>query len=501
MQLSSLISCIPASKIQGNPELLIQGVTSCSKNVSPGDLFIARRGEKHDGGDYIAEALEKGCVAIATSFFRPAFKNVTQWIHPSIDACEGTIAAYFYQYPSDHLLTVGVTGTNGKTTISYIIKHLLDHFLGPSGLIGTVECILGEERLKSERTTPEAAQNHSLFDRMLKKGCRSVVMEVSSHALEQRRVEQIDFDTAVFSNLTPEHLDYHGSMENYCHAKKRLFDSLGYEKRKKQNLKWAVVNGDCEWTEKILENCEASILTYGIQSDVALKASHLSFEAEGTRAIVSYQNNSLPFYWPLSGRFNVYNCLAAMGVLLAHGITLESMIEPMQQLPKVPGRMQFILNPLNLKIYIDYAHTDDALLNVLLTLRGISERGKIFVVFGCGGERDRLKRSKMAAVCSTYADLSILTSDNPRSEDPLSICEEMVKGFKEGDFYFIELDRRKAIEKAIKRATSEDILLIAGKGHETYQILKNERLHFDDAAVALSICEEIFAGKNNESIK
>lgn len=495
MQLSSLIFCVPYSEIRGNPALLIKGISSSSKHVFPGDLFIVKKGGQHDGAHYISEALEKGCTAIATSFFLPEFEHVTQWICPSIEKFESTIAAYFYQHPSDKLFTVGVTGTNGKTTISYIIKYLLDHFLGLSGLIGTIEYVVGTERIKSERTTPDVVKNHSLFNQMLQKECRCVVMEVSSHALEQGRVEQIDFDAAVFSNLTAEHLDYHESMENYCRAKKRLFDSLGNEKKTKNDRKWAVVNGDCEWSEKIIENCEAAILKYGIDSCVDLKASHIDFEAEGTQTKVSYQNVCIDFYWPLPGKFNVYNCLAAMGVLLSQGVSLESMVEPMKKLPPVPGRMQFISNPLNLKIYVDYAHTDDALMNVLLTLKTLVKRGKIFVVFGCGGERDLLKRPKMAAVCGAHADVSIITSDNPRSEDPLSICEQVEQGFKEGDCYFVEIDRRKAMEKAIKKATPEDIILIAGKGHETYQILKNEKIHFDDAAVALSICQEIFLGK------
>lgn len=477
-------------QIKGSKETAITGISANSKLVAPGNLFIAKKGKIHDGGQYIPEAIQAGACAILTDLFDPSLKNVVQIIHPDINAIESSLAAEFYQHPSDELFMVGITGTNGKTTTSFIIKNLLDAFYGPCGLIGTIEYIVGSHRYQATRTTPDVIHNHKMLREMCLSGSRSAVMEVTSHALDQGRVDKIDFDVAVFSNLTLDHLDYHGTMEKYCEAKKSLFSRLGKHVRSKNGKKWAVVNRDSPWVDRLLEDCSASCLTYGIDYPADLQAKKIRLDWNGTYAQVSYQGQTVDCFWPFVGRFNVYNCLAAMGVLLTKGIALEALAEKMANLPPVRGRLEPVNNEKGLKIYVDFAHSDDALSNVLQTLTEF-KTGRILVVFGCGGDRDRTKRPKMAEVCERYADLSIVTSDNPRSEDPQAICQEIVQGFKRKNSFLVEVDRKIAIQKAIEIAKKEDIILIAGKGHETYQIFAHKTIEFDDVKVASDLCSPI----------
>ncbi len=491
MKLKKLLTGITGCVVKGSREINITGINANSKLIAPGNLFIAKKGKTYDGGYFIPEAIEAGACAIATNLLDPSLKQIVQIIHPCVSSIEGDLVANYYQHPSQELLMVGITGTNGKTTTSFIIKNLLDQFCGPCGLIGTIEYIVGGYRYQADRTTPDVATNHKMLREMVTQGSRSAVMEVTSHALDQGRINKIDFDIAVFSNLTGDHLDYHGTMENYCAAKNRLFAHLGKEKSKKRKLKWAIVNQDSPWTSKILERCSANMLTYGIEAQADLQASAIRLEQEGTRAKVSYQGQTVDCHWPLVGRFNIYNCLAAMAVALTQEIPLKTIASAMCQLPEVRGRLEAVQNSLGLKIYVDFAHSDDSLLNVLGTLRELQRKGRLIVVFGCGGERDRTKRPEMARACESCADLCILTSDNPRREDPYKICEEVIKGFTKQGSYQVEVDRRKGIQKAIELANQEDIILIAGKGHESYQIFAHKTIEFDDCLVASEICHQI----------
>ncbi len=482
MKLKLLFKKIPQAQIKGSKDVSITGLSTNSKLVSPGNLFIARKGRMHDGGSYIPEALEAGACAVLTDLYDPSLKSTIQVIHPSIASIEGTLAAEFYHNPAEELFLVGITGTNGKTTSSFLIKHLLDQFQGPCGLIGTIEYIVGTSHYNATRTTPEVTANHKMLREMRNQGCTSAVMEVTSHALDQGRVDKIDYDVAVFTNLTQDHLDYHPTMEEYCQAKNLLFKNLGKEA-------WAVINQDSPWMPKITAGCQANILTYGIEQSADLRATEIRLEKGGTRAKVTYQGKALECFFPLTGRFNVYNCLAAMGVALAKKVSFETVIERIKSLPSVRGRLEPVENDLRLKIYVDFAHSDDALKNVLQTLNEV-KTGKIITVFGCGGDRDKTKRSKMGAVCEQHSDLCIITSDNPRSEDPNAICKEIATGFQlQG--YAIEPDRRAAIKKAILLAQPDDIILIAGKGHETYQIFATKTIEFDDVAIARDICAEL----------
>lgn len=489
MKIKRLFKDVPNIQIKGPKDTSINGICSNSKLVGPGNLFIARKGLSDDGTKYIPEALAGGAVAILTDIYDPSIKDVTQIIYHDVAQIEGLLASHYYHFPSEELFMVGITGTNGKTTTSFIIRHLISQLDAPCGLIGTIEYIIGKQRYQATRTTPDVLSNHKMLREMVVHGCHSAVMEVTSHALTQRRVDNIDFDVAVFTNLTLDHLDYHGTMDNYCQAKNKLFRNLGSVPTKKNTWrKTAVVNSDSSWCPKVIEGCQAQIVTYGIENPADLHASNIILSAQGTSFTLTYQGQSYPCRFPLVGRFNVYNCLAAIGAVLARGFSIEKILEQIQMIPAVTGRLQAVANPLGLTIYVDFAHSDDALANVLATLKELKE-GRIITVFGCGGNRDATKRPKMAQVSESMSDFSIVTSDNPRNEDPEMIASEIIKGFKNKNCYIVELDRRKAIEKAIEMARPEDIVLVAGKGHETYQIFSHKTIEFDDAKVAAEICE------------
>lgn len=490
MKLKKLIKDIPYKSIKGSKDIEVTGVCANSKLVSPGNLFIARKGISDDGSRYIAEAVSAGAVAIVTDIYDPSFKQVTQVIHSSPAEIEGALAAYFYQFPAKELFMVGITGTNGKTTTSFVTKYLLDQVQGSCGLIGTIEYIIGQHSYRATRTTPDVSTNHKMLRDMLTQKCRSAVMEVTSHALEQGRVQYIDYDVAIFTNLTLDHLDYHQTMDQYCLAKNRLFRSLEAPKanttKKKQT---AVVNADSGWTPKILEGCCAKIFTYGIENAADLRAVDIKLTSNGTKLTIHYQGKSYPCHWPLVGRFNVYNCLAAMAAVLCLQVPIEDIIGKMVKIPPVLGRLQAVPNALGIKAYVDFAHTSDALANVLETLSELKQ-GRLITVFGCGGDRDQSKRSKMAEAAEQYSDITIVTSDNPRSEDPATICRQIIQGFKKNDSYLLEIDRRAAIKKAIDIAKEDDIILVAGKGHEPYQIFAHQTIEFNDCKVVAELCQE-----------
>lgn len=491
MKIKKLLKDISIQQVKGSKDVEVTGVCVNSKLVAPGNLFVAKKGRASDGTHYIPEAIAAGAVAILTDIYDPSLKGVTQIIHPDVYSVEAQLAAHYYQFASADLFMVGITGTNGKTTTSFLVKHLMDHFDGPCGLIGTIEYIIGSHRYEATRTTPDIATNHKMLREMVLQGCHSAVMEVTSHALDQGRVRYIDFDVGVFTNLTLDHLDYHHTMEEYCQAKSKLFTSLQSQgaKQKKSFPKTAVVNADTPWSIKMLEKCRASVLTYGIDSPAAdILATDIQLNGFGTTFNVSYRGKKVCCTTPLVGRFNVYNALAAMGVALSRQLDLEAIVARLASFTAVSGRLEPVNNPLGLKIYVDFAHSDDALTNVLECLHEF-KKGRIITVFGCGGDRDTSKRPKMGRASEEFSDLSIVTSDNPRSEDPSSIAQQVVRGFSRKDSYKIELDRHAAIAHAIDIATQEDIILIAGKGHEPYQIFSHKIVEFDDRKVASQICQ------------
>jgi UDP-N-acetylmuramoyl-L-alanyl-D-glutamate--2,6-diaminopimelate ligase len=488
MKLKKLIKEITFQQIKGDKDVEVTGLCSNSKRVAPGNLFIAKRGRQTHGAQYIPQAIAAGAVAVLTDIYDPTLREVTQLIHPQIASIEAKLAAQYYQNASHTLFMVGVTGTNGKTTTTFLIKQLVDQLIGTCGLIGTIEYITGLQRYQATHTTPDVITNHKLLREMVLQGCKAAVMEVSSHSLDQGRTQYIDFDVGVFTNLTIEHMDYHGDMEKYCLAKQKLFTSItpSVHPIKKFN-KRAIINADSPWHSKILEGSKVDLLSYGIDAQASLQATQIEMTHQGTSFFVRYQNKTAFCESPLVGRYNVYNTLAAIATLLVYGIPLEAIVAKVPTLLPVSGRLQPVPNALGLTIYVDYAHSEDALLNVLQTLKELKPR-RIITVFGAGGDRDPAKRELMGKVANTHAQFSIITNDNPRSEDPIHIAQKIAQQFTHPDRYMVELDRFKAINTAIDLATPEDIVLIAGKGHETSQIFSHTIVEFDDYKAASQIC-------------
>lgn len=490
MKLKKLLKDIPDLQIKGSKEIEISGICAHSKLVSPGNLFIAKKGRTVEGSRYIPEAIEGGAIAILTDMYDPSIKEVTQIIHPNVNSIEGLIAAHYNQFPGDDLFMVGITGTNGKTTTSYLTKHLLDHFRGPCGLIGTIEFVVGSYSYQATHTTPDVTRNHKLLREIVNQDCKSTVMEVTSHGLDQGRVQHIDFDVAIYTNLTPEHLDYHKTMENYGRAKNIMFRSLGKGNNRKKFPKAAIINADDPYASLVSEGCSVPILTYSIDKPADLKATSIVLKQTGTTFTLNYKGQQINCNVPLVGRYNVYNALATIACGLSQGFPMDGILEALTTFKAVPGRLEPVPNQQGLTVYVDFAHTPDALDNVLKCLREF-KKGKIITLFGCGGDRDALKRPKMAEVVEKYSDVTIVTTDNPRSEKPEAIIKDIIKGFHRSDSYIVEVDRRQAMSKAIEMATPQDIVLLAGRGHEPYQTFAFHTLEFDDRKVASEICEQL----------
>lgn len=477
MKLRKLLQNLPVTFVSGNKDIEITGLTSHSKYVHPGTLFIAKKGHVDDGSKYIEEAISSGATAVLSDMANP-FLKVAQIVHPNPAEIEAELAATYYQNPSNELFTIAVTGTSGKTTITTILKHLLDRLQIKTGLIGSIEHIIGDIKRSAEKnTTPDVISNHKMLREMVNAGCKAAALEVTSHALVQGRVNHIDFDVAVFTNLTHDHLDYHQTMENYAKAKQMLFNNLGSDKH-------AVINVDSPHADMMIENCKAQILTYGFSEKALLRCTAAKLSPDETTFEVSFKGQKAIFRWNLIGKHNISNALAVMGVLLVQGTSFSTLPELLAKAPAVSGRLERVGNSL---VFVDYAHKPDALEKVLSFLQEI-KKGRLITVFGCGGDRDQKKRPVMASISEKLSDLTIITSDNPRTEDPLSIISDIVKGFSKTN-YQIEPDRKKAIEKAIKTAKKDDLILIAGKGHETYQIFSHQTIAFDDREVAQQFLE------------
>ncbi|MBI3236952.1 MAG: UDP-N-acetylmuramoyl-L-alanyl-D-glutamate--2,6-diaminopimelate ligase, partial [Chlamydiales bacterium] len=446
LDLKILLADLPPVQIFGSEDLLISGISSNSKEIEKGFLFIAKKGGTFDGACFIPDALAKGAVAILSSNYHPLYPQITQLIHPEITRMEALLAKRFFHHADESLFLMGITGTNGKTTTSYLIKHLFDRLHVRCALIGTVESIIGTQRVPSSQTTLDVISNHKLFSQMRLSQDLACVMEVSSHALSQARVEGIAYDVAIFTNLTQDHLDYHGDMQSYALAKSKLFSSLS-------PLKTAVVNIDSPWHERMLFECSSSVLLYGIDNNCDLRAEDIAWTDRDTSMNISYRGKSYPFKSTLIGKFNVYNILAAIGSGLAKGFQIEEILLALAEFENVPGRMQKVPNTKDLCILIDYAHTPDALQNVLQTLKQVQKQGRLITVFGCGGDRDFHKRAPMGSIVESLSDVAIITSDNPRSEDPDRILSDTLKGFQNPSSAILICDRAEAIAHAIAIAT------------------------------------------------
>lgn len=480
MKLIKLLKDIPVKAIYGTKTVDVTGICNHSKRGSPGNLFIAKRGGVSDGNHFVPEAIAAGAVAIVTDLYDPSLKTVTQVIVEDVAGVEGYLAANYYGNPADSLFMLGVTGTKGKTTTTYLLKNLLDKIKVPAGLIGTIEYITGTHRYTASHTTPDVLTNHRLLCEMVNEGQKACVMEVSSHALDQERVACIAYDVAIYTNLTPDHLDYHKDMDDYAAAKNRLFLSLSPASS-------AIYNSDCPYAQTIISGTKAKKISYGLHGSADFQAINCKYTMSGTSFDLLYREKIFPCHIPLVGAHNVYNTLAALAAASLKNQALEQVIGHLPSLPSIPGRLQRVANEKELSIFVDFAHTGDSLSRVLETLRALTT-GKIITLFGCGGDRDKGRRREMAKAVEKYADVAVVTSDNPRSEDPQAIINDILAAFHSKEKVITEVDRRAAIAKAISLASPGDMVLLAGKGHERTQIFANTTIEFDDAKVAEEIC-------------
>ena len=475
LKLKKLFENIKNLTWKGSKEISITSMTTHSKAVAPGALFIAKRGKTGDGHRFIPEAIAAGAVALLTDTYDPFLTSVTQIIHPDINSLGLPLARRFYHDPASSLHIFGVTGTSGKTTTAFLIQH----FVPACGLTGSVMWMTGKKVVPAPINTPDLVTLMHLLSDMVQQSCSSAVIEISSHALDQKRIEGIPLKTAVFTNLSHDHLDYHSSMEEYAKAKAQMFSSLSSQST-------AIINGDDLWAARIVQDCGAPIVRYGLNPHLDIAATDLKLSSRGMEFQVTWKGQKERFTTSLIGRFNIYNILAATAVALYENQTLQQIAEALQQFTGVPGRLERVPNRRELQVFVDYAHKPDALKNVLTTLQEI-KRGRIITVFGCGGQRDTAKRSKMGAIAEQFSDFTFVTSDNPREEDPIAIAKQVMQGFQARGSYAVELDRKQAIAQALDLAKPEDIVLIAGKGHETYQIFADRTIPFDDRKIVQDI--------------
>ncbi|HRW58132.1 MAG TPA: UDP-N-acetylmuramoyl-L-alanyl-D-glutamate--2,6-diaminopimelate ligase [Chlamydiales bacterium] len=480
MKLKQVLKKVPYLNVKGSKDISVFGISNHSKLVFPGCIYIAKKGLKFDGSQFVPEAVSAGASVIVTDLFDPFLKNVTQVIVKNVADCEAILAANYYESPSKELKVIGVVGTNGKTTTSYLIHHLMNAVKNNCSMTGTIENIIGSEKQVSTHSTPDAVTMQKLLKEMVLAKQSSVVMEVTSHGIDQRRVKEVDFDIGIFTNFTQDHLDYHKSMENYFRCKKSFFDDL-----KKGSV--SIINIDDAKGKEIVSDTKSKIVTYGIDHLADYQAESIELHPTYTKFVLKHQNESYPIKVPMVGLFNVYNILAAIVAMHIQNYSFEQIIAGLKSFFHVPGRMQQYETDKGVYVFVDYAHTEDALLKALTTLKAIGKK-RIITVFGCGGNRDQLKRAKMGTVAEKYSDFVVLTSDNPRDESPDEIINQILEGIK-GRNYLIEMDREKAILKAINYASPQDIVLIAGKGHETYQLIAGKKLFFDDAKILKGMCK------------
>jgi len=464
-----------------NPE--IRSLDYDSRRVKEGSLFFAIEGAQTDGHLYIGEALKKGAVAVASQQEPPPDPAVS-WIQTEeVRPFMASLAAHFYQHPSRQLQLAGITGTNGKTTTTFLIHSILE-CQGPSLLMGTIKTQVGEWQGESERTTPEAVDIQEILAQAVQSGCRTGVLEVSSHALYFHRVYRCSFPVAVFTNLSQDHLDFHGSLEEYFQVKCRLFQTA-YN----PGLKYAVLNGDDSQVVRIQLPPEVQSVTFGFsESSNVYPVAHKT-SIEGIEADLQFFNRRLSLVSPLAGQHNLYNIMAAATAASFLGVTDEQICQGIARLDRVPGRFEKVDMDQPFSVIVDYAHTPHALENVLMLCRQLTQE-RVLCVFGCGGDRDRTKRAKMGTLAVSHADWAIVTSDNPRNEDPDKIVSEIRDGIPtDSSNYEIIVDRREAIARALQLAKKGDLVLVAGRGHETYQEVEGRKIRFDDREVVKSLVE------------
>jgi UDP-N-acetylmuramoyl-L-alanyl-D-glutamate--2,6-diaminopimelate ligase len=490
MKLGDLLRDLPVLYAGADVALEISSLAYNSREVGPGSLFFAIHGDKADGHAYIPQALERGAVAVVSEQAAPP-ELAARWIQvAAIRRALADAGRILLGHPEKSLQLIGITGTNGKTTTTYLVESVLAAAGILSGVFGTIEYRMGGKTKVATNTTPESLDLLTYFGELVKAGGKAAVLEISSHALAQERVWGFHFAVAAFTNLTQDHLDYHKDFEHYFLAKRRLFEGLGASPPD-----WAVINIDDPWGARLLELSYPHHITYGLDARAQVTPTHVASTARGTEAAIETPAGKLQIVSPLLGRANLANILAAISTGVAMGIASTRIEEGIANLHAVPGRFERIDEGQPFLVVVDYAHTDDALKNVLKTAREMT-RDRLIVLFGCGGERDRTKRPRMGEVAGALADFVVLTSDNPRSEDPLLIMADALVGLQRtGKPYIAEVDRGVAIHKALEEAREGDVVVLAGKGHETYQFLKDGKVEFDDRGVARKVLAKMGYGK------
>jgi UDP-N-acetylmuramoyl-L-alanyl-D-glutamate--2,6-diaminopimelate ligase len=489
MTLKELLKGCSVRSATGDLDTEILGLAYDSRAVLPGYLFFAIRGARADGNRFSPKAIEKGAAAVVSAL-APVPSLTVPWIQVDDErAAMAAIAGNFYGHPTGKLHVIGVTGTNGKTTTTYIVESILKAAAKPAAVLGTIEYRGPGFDLAAERTTPEAPDLDKLFRQVVDAGWHYAVMEISSHAIEMKRVAGLNVEVAVFTNLSRDHLDFHGDMENYFRAKKKMFEGLnGFSPR------IMVLNIDDARYHELRSIDPARVISYGMQVAADICPLRYEFGWEGTDAMYKTPIGDLEVQTCLMGKPNLLNIGGGIGVGVALGVSPDAIVRGIKDLRNVPGRFEPIFGGQPFRVIVDYAHTDDALEKVLQCAREITS-GAVIVVFGCGGERDRTKRPAMGAAAASGSDYAVVTSDNPRGEDPLTIISEIEQGMK-GANYSVIVDRREAIRAALSRANAADTVLIAGKGHEPYQIVGSESHPFDDRRVAEELLNELNAGRN-----
>ena len=484
--LEELALLIDGAKVIGNDKIIISDIQHDSRKISQGCLFVCFEGAHFDAHQFIGQAVEAGAVAILTTRSQIEVPDgISVIIVKDILKALSVIVPYFYDYPSRSMRVIGVTGTNGKTTTIYLIRTILKEAGYKIGLIGTIETLVGDSVYPSHNTTPNVIDLQHLLVEMKNQNVDYVVMEVSSHALAENRVAGMEFDVAVFTNLTQDHLDFHGSMENYLATKCKLFDEVSRTGTKSN--KTAVVNVDDPSSNTILDHIHCNHLTYGIDSSADLRAADIEVKSTGTKFKIRSEAGVMQLNLHITGLFNIYNAMAAVGAAIAENIRADIICKALESFKAVPGRFErvYVEKDLPFSVIVDYAHTPDGVENVIQTARRIT-KNRVITVFGCGGDRDRKKRPIMGSLAAELSDIVIATSDNPRTEEPLEILKEIEVGIKEkiaNKVYKCIPDRHDAIKEAVETAQSGDIVLVLGKGHENYQILKDKTIHFDDREV------------------
>lgn len=483
MKLQDLVKNVESLAIKGQCDEDIVGVTCDSRQVRPGWLFVAMQGQHLNGVDFIEDAIRRGAKAVVSENNDWMRRDVSHVRVKDAYKALAEIASTFYQSPSSLMQVVGITGTSGKTTTSFLTKEILRADGRAPGLVGTIRYEIGQREIPANRTTPLADELQAMLARMVKAGCRSAVMEVSSHSLIQKRVYGVDFDIGVFTNLSQDHLDYHQTMDEYFQAKELLFQMLGRDKKKAV----AVINLDDPWGSRLakMKNDRVQLITFGIDSKAMVRAEEVKLGSTQSSFVLRSPWGEASVRLPLMGRFNVSNALAAFAACGALGIDPRLMAETVGKINPVPGRLEIVPHDGGWQVFVDYAHKPDALEKVLITLREIATR-RIILVFGCGGDRDKTKRPLMGAVATRLADEVIITNDNCRSEEPAAIAQAIYQGCGPKSSAKIILDRAEAIGCALGMARAGDVVLVAGKGHENYQEIGATTLPFDDREVVRS---------------